>query len=70
MLARSPMASSRESSRKVYSFDSFALLTSGLLRYVVKLPRILYYLLWDCMTGPEIPFHVLTHWQTWPVTHN
>lgn len=47
MLARSPMESSGERSRKIYSFDGFALLTSGLLRYVVKLARIPYYVIWD-----------------------
>lgn len=69
MLAKSPMESSRENSRKVYSFGSSALLTSGLFRYVVKLAIIPYYLLSDCMTGAEIPLHVLTNCQTWPVTH-
>ncbi|KAM6065455.1 uncharacterized protein LJ206_013859 isoform 3-T3 [Theristicus caerulescens] len=32
MLAKSPMESSRENSRKFYSFDHFPLLTSGLFR--------------------------------------
>jgi len=68
MLATSLMGSSRENSRKFYSFDSFALLMSGLFRYVVKLAIIPYYLLSDCRTGAEIPLHVPTNWQTWPVT--
>lgn len=68
MLAKSPMGSSRGNSRKIYSFDSFALLASGLFRCVVKL-AIIPYLLSDCMAGAEIPLHVLTNWQTWPMTH-
>lgn len=66
MMAKSPVESSRENSREICNFQSFALLASGLLRYIVQLALIPFYLFLGCVTAGEIPLHVLTNGQTCP----